>query len=232
MPIYMIMPRYSRNYALFYQLLDSNSFTHRIMLSWEKPLVKPMAPGSIFHHISFWSIVFCNLYFPIYIIKIPKIFILLSLSDLTFASGHEGIDNPFIALVARFLFVCVGTRRFVCSLLLDWYLGSKKLREILTLLCCITLSSSREKPMQAQDVARWISGAIVGEVFAPVKTYQVPITHSSPSHYIICHLPLIFLSPTSPLSFYSPSLSQSPLSFACLFVCLCVGLIVCHDGSR
>ena len=46
----------------------------------------------------------------IYIIKIPKIFILLSLSDLTFASGREGIDNPFIALIARFLFVCVGTR--------------------------------------------------------------------------------------------------------------------------
>ena len=46
----------------------------------------------------------------IYIIKIPKIFILLSLSDLTFASGREGIDNPFIALVARFLIVCAGTR--------------------------------------------------------------------------------------------------------------------------
>ena len=29
MPIYMIMPRYSHNYSLFYQLLDSNSFTHR-----------------------------------------------------------------------------------------------------------------------------------------------------------------------------------------------------------
>ena len=76
--------------------------------------------------------------------KIPKIFILSSLSDLTFASGREGIDNPFIALVARFLIVCAGTRRFACSLLLDWYLGSQKLREILTLLCCITLSSSRE----------------------------------------------------------------------------------------
>ena len=53
---------------------------------------------------------FCNLYFPIYTTKIPKIFILLSLSDLTFASGREGIDNPFIALVARFLIVCAGTR--------------------------------------------------------------------------------------------------------------------------
>ena len=38
------------------------------------------------------------------------IFILLSLSDLTFASGREGINNPFIALVARFLIVCAGSR--------------------------------------------------------------------------------------------------------------------------
>ena len=44
-------------------------------------------------------------------------------------------------------------------------------------------------------------------VYAQVKTYQVPITNSYPSHYIICHLPLVFLSPTSPLPFYSPSLS-------------------------
>ena len=29
MPTYMIMPKYSHNYALFYQLLDSNLFTHR-----------------------------------------------------------------------------------------------------------------------------------------------------------------------------------------------------------
>ena len=29
MPIYMIMPRYSHNYALFYQLVDNNLFTHR-----------------------------------------------------------------------------------------------------------------------------------------------------------------------------------------------------------
>ena len=48
---------------------------------------------------------------------------------------------------------CVGCEDFIClcrceglvrGLLLDWYLGSQKPREILTLLCCITLSSSRE----------------------------------------------------------------------------------------
>ena len=89
-------------------------------------------------------LLFCNLYFSIYTTKISKIFVFLSLSDLTSASGREGIDNPFITLVARFLFVCAGTRRLACNLLLYRYLGSQKLREILTLLCCITLSSSRE----------------------------------------------------------------------------------------
>ena len=64
-------------------------------------------------------LLFCNLYFPIYTTKIPKIFTLVSLLDLTFASDREGIDNPFIALVVRFLFVCAGTRRLACSLLLD-----------------------------------------------------------------------------------------------------------------
>ena len=55
-------------------------------------------------------LLFCNLYFPIHTSKILKIFILLSLSDLTFASDREGIDNPFIVLVVRFLIVCASTR--------------------------------------------------------------------------------------------------------------------------
>ena len=78
--------------------------------------MKPMAPGSLSYYIasllfiSHLVLLFCNLYFPIYTTKIPKIFILLSLLDLTFASDREGIDNPFIVLVARFLIVCAGTR--------------------------------------------------------------------------------------------------------------------------
>ena len=121
---------------------------------------------------------------------------------------------------------CVGCEVLVClcrcvgllrSLLLDWYLGSQKLREILTLLCCITLSSSRKTNASSRR------SAVAGEVFAQVKTYQVPITNSSPSHYIIYHLHLIFLTPTSPLPFYLPSLSQSPpLFFACLLLCACL----------
>ena len=49
----------------------------------------------------------CNLYFTLYH-KNTKNIILSSLSDLTLISDREGIDNPFIALVARFLFVYVG----------------------------------------------------------------------------------------------------------------------------
>ena len=83
--------------------------------------MKPMAPGSIFHHISFYFPLykfpiyyFATFYFPIYKPKIPKMFTLpfvyfhLSLLDLTFASNREGIDNPFIALGASYLIVCAG----------------------------------------------------------------------------------------------------------------------------
>ena len=69
--------------------------------------MKPMAPGSILHHISLHLFYFTFFIFNLYH-KNTKNIILSSLSDLTFASGREGINNPFIALVARFLFVSVG----------------------------------------------------------------------------------------------------------------------------
>ena len=117
MPIYMIMPRYSHNYALFYQLIDGNLFTHHntyAILRESTSEIYGARVSFLLYCILFIYIashlLFCNLYFPIYTTKIPKIFILLSLSDLTFVSDREWIDNPFIALVARFLFVCVGVR--------------------------------------------------------------------------------------------------------------------------
>ena len=113
MPIYMIMPRYSHNYALFYQLLDSNLFTHRNTYAiLREATSETYGPRVYLLSYKFPIYFVLQSLLSIYIIKIPKIFILLllSLSDLTLASGHEGIDNPFIASVARFLFVCVGTR--------------------------------------------------------------------------------------------------------------------------
>ena len=120
MPIYMIIHRYSHNYSLSYQLLDSNLFTHcntsAILREATSETYGPRVyfPSYKFPIYFYFAIFTFNLYH-----KNTKNIILSSLSDLTFASGHEGIDNPFIALVARFLFVCVGIRRLVCNLLLD-----------------------------------------------------------------------------------------------------------------
>ena len=112
MPVYMIMPRYSRNYALFYQLLDSNWFTHHNTYAILREATSETYGPWVY---------LLSYKFPIYLILLSLLFnlyhkntkniyvILLSQSDLTLASGCEAIDNPFIALVARFLFVCVGT---------------------------------------------------------------------------------------------------------------------------
>ena len=113
MPIYMIIPRHSHNYAQFYQLLDSNLFTHRNTYAiLREATSETYGPRVYFPSYKFPIYFILQSSLSIYTIKIQKIFILLllSLSDLTLASGREGIDNPFIALVARFLFVCVGMR--------------------------------------------------------------------------------------------------------------------------
>ena len=113
MPVYMIMPRYSHNYSLFYQLLDSNLFTHCNTYSiLREATSENYGPWVYFPSYKFPIYFIMQSLLSIYIIKIPKILILLlsSLSDLTLAIGREGIDDPFIALVARFLFVCVGTK--------------------------------------------------------------------------------------------------------------------------
>ena len=233
MPIYMIMPRYSHNYAQFCQLLNSNLFTHRrILMLLREATSETYGPRVYLHHINlptlscFLFILLC-FYFTLHIYhKSTKNIVLSYLSDLTLVSDRVGIDNPLSRWLRGFICLC-RCEGLVRGLLLDWYLGSQKLREILTLLCCITLSSSRENQRSAQEVARRISGAVAGES-TQKSTYQVPITNPYLPHYIICHLPLVFLSPTSPLPFYSPSLSLSSLSFSiCPFCPFAFCLLVC-----
>ena len=103
--------------------------------------------------------------------------------------------------------------------MIPWF---SELREILTLHFAASPSPLRGKPTQAQDVARRILAPLPGRSSLKSRHTKYPSQTHLPRIYIICHLPLIFLSPTSPLPFHSPSLSQSPLlSFACLF-CLVV----------
>ena len=109
MPIYMIITRYSHNYSLFYQLLDSNLFTHRntyaILREATSETYGPRVyfPSYKFPIYFYFAIFTFNLYH-----KNSKNITLSYLSDLTLLSNCEGLDNPFIALVARFLFFCVG----------------------------------------------------------------------------------------------------------------------------
>ena len=68
------------------------------------------------------------------------------------------------------------------------------------------------KPTQAQDVARRISGAVAGEVFAQVKTYQVPITNSSPSH--LHYLPFVSRFPLPHFTLAVLFALSFPISFS------------------
>ena len=115
MPIYMIIPRCSHNYAQFCQLLNSNLFTHRRILMLSREATSETYGLRVYlYHInllllSYFLCYFLRLYFTLHLYhKNTKNIILSSLSDLTLVSDREGIDNPFIALVVRFLFVCVG----------------------------------------------------------------------------------------------------------------------------
>ena len=144
-----------------------------LMLFGEKPLVKPMALGFIFHHISFRSIILVSdllslQSFTFHSInqKYQKYYFTVypSLSDLTLQITVKGLTTPLSRWVQ--VGACLCRYSVTCALsptgLIHWF---SKLREILTLLCYITLSSSREKPTQAQEVAGRISGAIAGEIF-------------------------------------------------------------------
>ena len=99
MPIYMIMPRYSHNYAQFCQLLNSNLFTHRrILMLLREATSETYGPRVYSHHINLHHFIICFVftllfYFSSLYQKYQKYY-LSSLSDLTLVSDREGIDNP------------------------------------------------------------------------------------------------------------------------------------------
>ena len=198
------------------------------MLSWEKPLVKPMAPGSISYHICIQSTFICNFTFCIYIIKYQKYIylIILSLLDLTFASGREGIDNPFIALVASSQFVCVGAWDFWGASYWIDTLVLKNWGKYLRYYCCITLSSSRKTNASTRrskkDFWRRCRGGLR-------SSQDIPSTH----HKLIS---LAFTLFAICLSFSSPPLHPChfilplfpnllSLLFAFLFACVSMCLL-------
>ena len=131
MPTYMIMPRYSHNYAQFCQLLNSNLFTHRrkLMLSREATsetyaprVYLPSYESSNTQLFLLPFILLCI--FISHYHKNTKNIILSYLSDLTLVSGSVGIDNPYSRWLQGFIcFVQVrGTRVQPPIGLIPWYL--------------------------------------------------------------------------------------------------------------
>src|SRR3954470_10211553 len=98
MPIYMIIPRYSHNYAQFCQLLNSNLFTHhRILMLLREATSETYGPRVYLHHINLPSLYYCFAFLLcllFYFASLYQKYYLSSLSDLTLVSDREGIDNP------------------------------------------------------------------------------------------------------------------------------------------
>ena len=105
---------YCHDYLLFYQLPNSNVFTHRVLFSREKPLVKSTAPGSISYLIVFRSIIPKTL---TYLAALFSLFILFCVFvrsiyqisyNLIYLNIEEGLTTPLTRWVASFCCLCAG----------------------------------------------------------------------------------------------------------------------------
>ena len=111
MPIYMIMARYSHNYALFYQLLDSNLFTHlntyAILREATSEAYGPRVyilscKFSIYFYL---HLLFSNLYHK----NTKNIYlIILSLSISLSQVAVKGLTTPLLRCLRGSCFNCVG----------------------------------------------------------------------------------------------------------------------------
>ena len=145
----------------------------------------------------------------LFIIKIPKIlsYDVYQISLLQVAV--KGLTTPLSCWLQGSYLFCVGTSD---SSVASYWIDTLVLKNWGKYLRYFAASPFplQGKPTQCSRGSKKDFWRRCWGVYAQVKKYQVPIPNSYPSHYIICHLPLVFLSPTSPLPFYSPSF---PLAF-------------------
>ena len=117
MPIYMIIPRYSHNYAQFCQLLSSNLFTHRrILMLLREATSETYGPRVSFSSYQSPSLYYCFAFtllllylLCIFIPKIPKILFIISIRS-HFRKWPWRDWQPLSVLVALSYCFCVGTR--------------------------------------------------------------------------------------------------------------------------
>ena len=116
MPIYMIIPRYSHNYAQLCQLLNSNLFTHRMCSFKREAYSETYGPRVSFSSYQSPSLYYCFAFtllllylLCISILKIPKILFIISIRS-HFRKWPWRDWQPLSALVALSYCFCVGTR--------------------------------------------------------------------------------------------------------------------------
>ena len=98
---------YLHKYLLFYQLPNSNLFTHRMLFSREKSLVKTIGPGSIFYYILKPKIPCCI--FPLLILFLVLVRSIYQISyNLIYLNTKEGLTTPLTRWVASICYLCAG----------------------------------------------------------------------------------------------------------------------------
>ena len=105
----------------FYELPNSNLFTHRMLFSREKPLVKSTAPRSLLNHICIRDLILfafifksinpkipcCNFYLFI-LSRVPARSIYPIYYNFTYLFTREGLTTPLLHLVASICSLCAG----------------------------------------------------------------------------------------------------------------------------
>ena len=140
----------------------------------------------------------------------------------------KGLTTPKRWL--RFSIVLCRYEGLVRGLLLDWYLGSQKLREILMLLCCIILSSSGKSNASSRGSNKNFWRRCRG-VYTKSQHTKYPSQSLSLALHYLPFASCFPLPPIHPCRFIRP-LSLSSLSI-CLFcpfalVCSCASLLACR----
>ena len=113
MPIYMIMPRYSHNYAQFYRLLDSNLFTHRNTYAiLREATSETYGPRVYLLSYKFSSIFYLHLLLSnLYHKNTKNIYLIISIRS-HFCKWPWRDWQPLYCVGCEFLFVCVGAWDF------------------------------------------------------------------------------------------------------------------------
>ena len=145
-------------------MLDSNLFTHRNTYAILRQATSETYGPRVYLLSYKLSIYFYfHLYFSNLYHKIPKIYLSYHTISIRshFCKWPWRDWQPLYSVGCKVLICLCRYEGLACGLLLDWYLGSQKLREILMLLCCITLSSSRENQRSAQEVAMYVLHVLI-----------------------------------------------------------------------